>query len=98
MAFGLAKLFATLDRVRAQGALFFAAVVCIGLVSYFFPTLLSAKGVPAVGLLVIALVSLVLLIGAIWAPNSQGKTLQHIENERYGPSTEPKDSPTAARL
>jgi inositol transporter-like SP family MFS transporter len=87
------ELFATPYRASAQGVLFFAARVSIGVLSYFFPTLLATRGVPAVGLLMIALLAVALLVGAIWAPNTQGKTLRQIEIERYG---SPVDASPAA--
>ncbi|WP_334172695.1 MFS transporter [Sinomonas sp.] len=78
------ELFATPYRASAQGVLFFAARVAIGCLSYFFPVLLTQAGVPAVGLLMIALLVVALLVGAVWAPQTRGKSLQQIERERYG--------------
>ncbi|MGY0021313.1 MFS transporter [Streptomyces sp. YJ-C3] len=78
------ELFATQYRAGAQGVLFFAARVAIGLLSYYFPTMLDEQGVPAVGLVMIGLLVLALVIGAIWAPRTQGRTLEDIEAERYG--------------
>ena len=88
------ELFATRYRASAQGVLFFAARVAIGLLSYFFPTMLASQGVPAVGLLMIGLLAVALLVGAVWAPNTQGKSLREIEVERYG---QPVESPVAAQ-
>ncbi|MET0897060.1 MAG: MFS transporter [Mycobacterium sp.] len=78
------ELFATPYRASAQGVMFFAVRTATGLLSYFFPTLLAATGLTVVGSLLIALLTVALIIGAIWAPNTQGKTLQQIEVERYG--------------
>lgn len=88
------ELFATPYRASAQGVLFCAARVAIGLLSYFFPTMLASQGVPAVGLLMIGLLAVALLVGAIWAPRTQGKSLGEIEIERYG---EPVEAPVAAQ-
>ncbi len=88
------ELFATAYRASAQGVLFFAARVAIGLLSYFFPTMLASQGVPAVGLLMIGLLTVALLVGAIWAPKTQGKSLREIEIERYG---EPVESPVTTQ-
>lgn len=88
------ELFATRFRASAQGVLFFAARVAIGLLSYFFPTMLASQGVPAVGLLMIGLLAVALVVGAVWAPNTQGKSLREIEVERYG---QPVESPVAAQ-
>lgn len=78
------ELFATPYRASAQGLLFFAARVSIGLLSYYFPTMLADQGVPAVGLVMIGLLVLSLVIGALWAPDTQGRSLEDIEVERYG--------------
>ncbi|MFK0295085.1 MFS transporter [Streptomyces sp. NPDC090442] len=78
------ELFATPYRASAQGVLFFAARVAVGLLSYFFPTMLATQGVPAVGTVMIVLLAVALLVGAIWTPRTQGKTLEEIEIERYG--------------
>jgi MFS transporter, SP family, inositol transporter len=78
------ELFATRFRATAQGVLFFAARVAVGLLSYVFPTLLAERGVPFVGTLMLAFLVVALAVGAIWAPDTQGKSLREIESERYG--------------
>ena len=78
------ELFATRYRATAQGVLFFAARVAVGLLSYVFPTLLAQQGVPFVGTLMIGFLLVALVVGAVWAPDTQGKSLQEIERERYG--------------
>ncbi|MXP23272.1 MFS transporter [Gordonia sp. HNM0687] len=91
------ELFATPYRASAQGIMFFAVRAATGLLSYFFPTMLAATGLPAVGALLVGLLTVALVIGAIWAPKTQGKTLQEIEVERYGVPMSPdlvEQSPT----
>jgi inositol transporter-like SP family MFS transporter len=78
------ELFATPYRASAQGVMFCVVRSFTGLLSYFFPTLLVAIGLTGVGLLLIGLLTVALLIGAVWAPETRGKTLQQIEFERYG--------------
>jgi len=78
------ELIATRYRATAQGVLFFAARVAVGLLSYVFPTLLAQQGVPFVGTLMIGFLLVALLVGAVWAPDTQGKSLQEIGRERYG--------------
>lgn len=78
------ELFATPYRASAQGVMFCVVRTATGLLSYFFPTLLAVTGLTAVGILLVALLTVALLIGAFWAPQTQGKTLQEIEVERYG--------------
>jgi inositol transporter-like SP family MFS transporter len=76
------ELFATRYRATAQGVLFFAARVAVGVLSYVFPALLAARGVPFVGTLMLCFLVAALVVGAVWAPSTQGKSLDEIENER----------------
>ncbi|MFU8948152.1 MFS transporter [Mycetocola zhadangensis] len=78
------ELFATRYRASAQGVLFFLARMAVGILSYWFPTLLVEHGVPFVGWIMLGLLAASLLIGAIWAPRTQGRSLQEIEDEREG--------------
>lgn len=78
------ELFATQYRASAQGVLFFAARFAIGILSFFFPVLLVSRGIPTVGLIMVVLLAAALVVGAIWAPRTQGKSLEQIEIERYG--------------
>jgi inositol transporter-like SP family MFS transporter len=79
-----AELFATRYRASAQGVLFMLARVMVGLLSLVFPVLLDSIGLGQLGLLIIALLVAALLIGTIWAPKTEGKSLDEIERERYG--------------
>ncbi|WP_422117685.1 MFS transporter [Brachybacterium sp. UNK5269] len=79
-----AEMFATPYRASAQGLIFFVARIMVGLLSYFFPTLLATQGVPFVGMIMIGLLVAAMLIGVIGAPDTRGKTLEQIERERYG--------------
>jgi inositol transporter-like SP family MFS transporter len=76
------ELFATRYRATAQGVLFFAARVAVGLLSYVFPAMLAARGVPFVGTLMLLFLVAALVVGAVWAPSTQGKSLDEIERER----------------
>jgi inositol transporter-like SP family MFS transporter len=76
------ELFETRYRATAQGVLFFSARVAVGLLSYVFPTLLAARGVPFVGTLLLAFLLLGLVIGTVWAPSTQGRSLDEIADER----------------
>ncbi|KRE33669.1 MFS transporter [Mycobacterium sp. Soil538] len=86
------ELFATPYRASAQGTMFFVVRTATGLLSYFFPTMLAVIGLTWVGVLLVGLLTIALIIGAVGAPNTQGKTLRQIETERYGSPI----SPTAA--
>lgn len=83
------ELFATPYRASAQGTMFFVVRTATGLLSYFFPTMLAVIGLTWVGVLLVGLLTVALIIGAIWAPKTQGKTLQQIETERYGSPISP---------
>jgi inositol transporter-like SP family MFS transporter len=78
------EMFATPYRASAQGVMFCVVRSFTGLLSYFFPTLLAVTGLTGVGLLLIGLLTVALVVGAVWAPETRGKTLQQIEVERYG--------------
>ena len=64
--------------------LFFAARILVGVLSYVFPTMLAAQGVPFVGMLMIGFLLVALVVGVIGAPDTRGKSLEQIEEERYG--------------
>jgi MFS transporter, SP family, inositol transporter len=83
-----AELFATPYRATAQGVLFFVARIAAGLLSYVFPTLLATQGVPFVGSLMIVFLLIALVVGAVGAPDTRGKSLDQIELERYGQRVE----------
>ncbi len=90
------EMFATPYRASAQGVMFCVVRSFTGLLSYFFPTLLALTGLTGVGLLLIGLLAVALVIGAVWAPETQGKTLRQIEIERYGhPMESISDQPKA---
>lgn len=78
------ELFATPYRASAQGVMFCVVRSFTGLLSYFFPTLLAVTGLTGVGILLIGLLTVALVIGAVWAPETRGKSLRQIELERYG--------------
>ncbi|MDT5155576.1 MAG: transporter, family, inositol transporter [Mycobacterium sp.] len=86
------EMFATPYRASAQGVMFCVVRSFTGLLSYFFPTLLAVTGLTGVGLLLIGLLTVALVIGAVWAPETRGKTLQQIEVERYGRVDNPTES------
>ncbi|MBB3664722.1 inositol transporter-like SP family MFS transporter [Prauserella sediminis] len=85
------ELFATQYRASAQGVLFLSARIVVGLLSVWFPVMLTQLGLQGVGVIILALLAVALLVGTIGAPNTQGRTLQDIERERYGTSPEGED-------
>ncbi|MDR1186792.1 MAG: MFS transporter [Bifidobacteriaceae bacterium] len=79
-----AELFATAYRASAQGVIFFAVRIACGLISYVLPTLLDTRGVHFVGAMMMGFLVIGLVVGMIGAPDTQGKSLDQIEAERYG--------------
>ena len=90
------ELFATEYRASAQGILFFVARIMVGLLSMVFPILLTSIGLSWLGLILIGFLAVSLVVGAVWAPHTQGKSLQQIEAERYPEDVEPVALPVAA--
>jgi MFS transporter, SP family, inositol transporter len=54
------------------------------LLSSGFPLLLTKSGIGFVGTLLIGFLTLAMIIGIAWAPETRGKALLQIEAERYG--------------
>jgi inositol transporter-like SP family MFS transporter len=92
-----AELFATRYRASAQGVLFMLARVMVGLLSLVFPVLLSGIGLQGVGLIILGLLVAALLIGTVFAPPTEGKSLEEIEAERYGAHVPPSTPVPANR-
>lgn len=79
------ELFATPYRAGAQGIVFFTVRLASGLISLIFPVILKGpNGLIIDGLILIGFLVVNLLIGTIWTPRTQGKSLEQIEIERYG--------------
>jgi inositol transporter-like SP family MFS transporter len=79
------EIFATPYRAGAQGIVFFVVRLASGLVSLIFPIILKGpNGLVIDGLILIGFLVAATLIGTIWAPRTQGKSLERIERERYG--------------
>ncbi|MCO7124337.1 MFS transporter [Sporolactobacillus shoreicorticis] len=78
------ELFPTNVRGASQGVMFFAVRGSAGVWSMIFPTILTTLGFTVAGTFMIVLLLISLLIGVIWTPQTRGKTLQQIVEERYG--------------
>ncbi|WOP19327.1 MFS transporter [Raineyella sp. LH-20] len=88
------ELFATPYRAGAQGIVFFTVRLASGLISLIFPVILKGtNGLLIDGLILIGFLVANLLIGTVFTPRTQGKTLEQIELERYG---EPVSAQAAA--
>lgn len=78
------ELFPTRYRASAQGTMYFIVRTGVAIYSFILPTLMMTLGFKVAGLVMIAFLAIHMIIGLVLAPNTQGKTLQQIEEERYG--------------
>jgi MFS transporter, SP family, inositol transporter len=76
-----AEQFPTLVRSTAQGATFAAVRIALGCWSFFVPTLTSTGFTTLAWILVGFLVASG-LVGVLWAPQNQGKSLEELDAER----------------
>lgn len=81
-----AELFPTMIRSTAQGVTFAIVRIALGFWSFFVPVLTST-GFQTLAWLLTAFLLASGLIGIIWAPRNEGKSLEEIENEQGSPAT-----------
>lgn len=77
------ELFPTMLRNTAQGSIFFVMRVVLGGWSFVVPLLLAGAGLHAVAWILAAMMFVTLVVGVVFGPNTQGMTLEQIQ-ERYG--------------
>lgn len=78
------ELFAPKYRGIAQGFMFFLVRGFTGIWSIVFPIVLDDLGFTTAGTLMIGSLVIALVIGVLWAPETRGKSLEQITQERYG--------------
>lgn len=78
------ELFPAKYRAAAQGVMFFLVRGGAAIWSFVFVYIYEDLGFTTAGYVMIGLLAIALIIGAIWAPDTQGKTLDRITEERYG--------------
>ncbi len=78
------ELFPTKYRGGVQGIMFFLVRGSAGIWSIIFPVILANLGFTVAGVFMIGMLVVSLVIGTIWTPNTRGRTLDDITNERYG--------------
>ena len=76
-----AELFPTLLRSTAQGITFAVVRIGLGLWSFFVPVL-TAAGFTRLAWILVGFLVLSGLIGTLWAPRHEGKSLEQIQAER----------------
>jgi inositol transporter-like SP family MFS transporter len=64
--------------------MFFIVRAGVGLWSFAFPTILARLSFKVAGVTMLVFLVIALLIGVALAPETRGKTLEEIEEERYG--------------
>ncbi|SFO90454.1 MFS transporter [Salibacterium halotolerans] len=79
-----AELFPTRYRASAQGLMFFIVRSGIAIWSFVLPTVMATLGFQAAGIVMIIFLVIHLIIGVALAPNTLGKSLSTIEEERFG--------------
>ena len=80
-----AELFPTLVRSTAQGATFAMVRIALGFWSFFVPVL-TATGFTTLAWILVGFLVASGLVGMIWAPRNEGKSLETIEAERSAQS------------
>lgn len=78
------ELFPARYRASAQGVLFFSARVFLGVWSLCLPVITEAFGFKVAAVFLVTFATVSMLIGTIFTPKTAGKTLEQIEEERYG--------------
>jgi inositol transporter-like SP family MFS transporter len=81
-----AEMFPARYRAAAQGFSFFFARFALSIWSFLVPLIIGsdAKGMPIAAVILVTFATISMLIGTIFCPNTAGKTLEQIEEERYG--------------
>ena len=78
-----AELFPTLIRSTAQGAIFAAVRIGLGIWSFFVP-MLTMSGFSRLAWILTGFLVVSGLIGTIWAPRNEGKSLDELEAQQGG--------------
>lgn len=78
------ELFHTRYRAKAQGFIFALARIAVGLISLVVPLMISSLGFQAAGLIMIGFLVIAAIVGLLLAPETRGKSLDQIQEERYG--------------
>ena len=77
------ELFHTKYRAKAQGFLFCIARIAVGLISLIVPAMITFLGFKISGVIMIGFLLIAAIIGFVMAPETRGKSLKQIEQERY---------------
>jgi inositol transporter-like SP family MFS transporter len=83
------ELFPTLLRSTAQGLMFAVVRIALGFWSLYVPTL-TKTGFSTLAWILTGFVAFSGLIGFVFAPRNEGKTLAQIQRERHAPTPVPR--------
>jgi len=78
------ELFHARYRAAAQGIMFFIVRGGAAIWSFIFTGVYASAGFYAAGNIMVILLIIALITGIIWTPDTRGKTLKQITEERYG--------------
>lgn len=78
------ELFITRYRATAQGFMYFLVRTGIAIWSFILPVLMDTLSFTVAGIVMITFLVIHAVIGILLAPQTRGKTLEQIEEERYG--------------
>ncbi|MDR0328168.1 MAG: MFS transporter [Planctomycetaceae bacterium] len=78
------ELFHARYRAAAQGLMFFMVRGGAAIWSFIFTGVFHMAGFYTAGVMMVGLLVFALIVGVIWTPNTRGKTLKQISEERYG--------------
>jgi inositol transporter-like SP family MFS transporter len=78
------ELFPSRYRATAQGFTFFVTRFAAAVWAFAFPIIMESLGFKYAVMLMVAFAVVSWIIGTIGAPDTSGKTLEQIEEERYG--------------
>lgn len=78
------ELFPAKYRAAAQGVMFFIVRGAAAIWSLVFTGIYEHSGFETSGYIMIGWLLIALVVGTIWAPKTQGKSLKQITEERYG--------------
>lgn len=78
------ELFPTRYRATAQGLMYFVVRTGIALWTFVLPTIMATLGFKVAGIVMIVFLIIHAIIGIAMAPDTRGRPLQEIEEERYG--------------
>ncbi len=78
------ELFPTKYRATAQGLTFFITRISCSVWVFCAPIIMESLGFRYAAMMILCFATISWLVGSIFAPNTQGKTLKQIEIERYG--------------